>query len=106
MIEARLRTFEPHGLQHIHTAKARDRACEQRLMPGGFDEGLGRQIINLIRFDLTQNTNETGEIGQIAINELDVARNIEPAQTRIIHIRCAGAPHQSIDLVILFKQEL
>lgn len=106
LVEAGLRGDEAHRLQHVVGAQRGDLPCQQRLAPGGLHEGLGPEIVDLIRLHLLQDAQQGGEVEQVAVHHPDLPGDAQPAQPLVHHVRRGGASHQAIDLVALLEQVL
>ena len=80
LVESRLGTAEANCLEHVADPEAGHQTGQKRLIPGGFDETLSAEVVNLVGGDVAENADQRGQIGQIAVDELYVIENAEPAE--------------------------
>ena len=93
-------------LQHVGGAEAGDLPRQQRLLPGRRNEALRGEVIDLIRPDILHDSDQAGQVGQVAVHELHLIADAQPIQPLAHHIRGRGAAHQSDYTVAFFEQQL
>ena len=106
LVELGFRPDEAHGLEHIAGAERGDGAGQDRLLPGGGDEALGGEVVDLVRLDVAQDADEAGDIDEVAVDEFDLIEDAEPAQALADHVRRGGAAHEADDAIAFAEQEL
>lgn len=103
LVEARFRAELADRLEQVGHAQAVDDAGGHRLVPGGPDEALCRQV-DLLRLRLDHRALHRTGIGHVAVLVLDIAFDPQFAQAPA---RVAAAPrHQAVDPVALLQQQL
>ena len=105
LVEARVGLRRAHGLQHVRHADGGDGAGEDRLLPGGGDEALRGEIVDLVGFRLLHDARQARQVGHIAVDETHVVGDAEPAQAVVLDAAVGGPPDDTKDLVALAQQE-
>ena len=93
------------GLEHVAGAEGGDGAGEDRLLPGGGDEALGGEIVDLVGLDVAQDADEAGNVDEVAVDEFDVVEDAEPAQALADDVGRGGAAHEANHAIALAEQE-
>ena len=106
LVEARGGVDDTHRLQQVHRAEPGDGPGQQRLLPGGRDEALRREIVDLVGLCPLHHPYEGRKIGEIAVDQLDAVEHADPAQPLADHVRRGGAPQQAVHGVAAPEQQL
>ncbi len=106
MVEARLRRGDAHRLEHVRDADGGDVGGQDGLAPGGGDEGLRREIVDLVGLRLLHDAHEAREVAHIAVVQAHAIGDADPAQAVIVDAAVRGSAHDAMNLVALIQQKL
>ena len=105
----RLRSIQvPDGLEQPQAAQSDDVGRIKRLVERDPDVALGTQIVHLVRPDLFHDHRQAGRVGKVGIVEMKPLVNRRIAREQMVDaltIQTAGAPDQTVHLVIRLAQE-
>src|SRR5207248_6752861 len=104
LVVARLGIGEADGFEQVDGAESGDVAGEHGLHPGGGDEALRAEVVDLVHREVREAANERRLVGEVAFDVLDIVVDAEVAEAP----RCVGrAPcQQSVNFVALLEEEL
>jgi hypothetical protein len=94
------------SFQYSQRAQSGDRSSEQRLMPGGRNETLSGEIVDLVRRRIADDAYKAGNVDQVASAQLHIAFDAEPPQPLSDHVGRSRTSQEPEDAVALLQQEL
>ena len=107
MIKARLWRGDAHRLEHVGDADCGDIRRQDRLTPERRnDEGLRREIVNFLRLYFLGDPNKAEDVAEIAIMQMDLVRDPEPAQAMILDAAMRRSADDPMYLIALQQQKL
>ena len=95
---------QAHGLEQVAGAEGGDVAGEQRLLPACGDETLGGEIVDFVRLGVVKDAEQAADVGEVAVDELDLVEDAQPAEALADHVG-AGAAAQQADHAVALAQE-
>jgi len=106
LVEVRVRTGEPHGLEHIGGTDAGDLRGQERLPPGRLHEGLRGEIIDLGGLYLLDDPDQRRQVGHVSVVQSDPVDDAEPLQALADNLRRSAAAQDPVHLVALVEEKL
>ena len=99
LVEARLGGDQANGLEEPGDAHGVELRRQHGLLPGGGDEGLRGEVVDLVRLDRAQEVDERELVEQVRLSQLDaVAQVCHP-----LEVLRARAAHHTDDAVALLE---
>ncbi len=102
LIETSVMVHQPDSIQNPGHPQGGAFPGQDRLLKRSGHEGLGSQVVDLIRVVLLEDSDEGDLIQQVTLYQLDIILNVGDA----VKIDGAGAAHHAQDLVAFPQQEL
>jgi hypothetical protein len=101
LVEADPGVHDPDGLEDVGDAEGGDVRGQDRLLPGGGDEGHRRQVVDLVRLGQIQDPDERGQIDEVAVDDRQpIEEVLDP-----LHPLGAGAADHPMDDVPLRQEK-
>ena len=102
LVDARLGGDQPHGLQQPRHPDGVELGGEHGLRPRRRHEGLGGEIVDLVRPHVAQEVDERELVEQIRLAQLETGADVGDA----LEVLGARAPHHADDTIALLEQQL
>ena len=102
LVETRLRMRETNRLEQARHAEGGELSRQHRLTPGGGDEALGGEVVDFVRFGVTDDGREGMLVEEVGRHDVHTIKQMADTLVRIVR----RAAHHPDHLVALRQQQL